>query len=328
MRSFFESIWAVLRVALFGWALALVRFLRQLFARLRELRRGNRPSERERKAAKTRCVPIQDPAFVRPDPLIYSQRYLAAHGLKYSWDNPDIRLFLGSTPVGSHDLKPHTTYNVVVRVWNASTDCPVVDMPVHLSFLSFGVGTVSHPIQSRKVDVGVKGGANNPSLVVIPWTTPDEAGHFCLQALLDPVADVDFGNNLGQHNTDVVASHSPATSSFVLRNDTRIERAFTFVIDAYEVGRPEPCPDRPGYDLDQDPAARHRADHPLPAGWAVEVVPANPTLAPGAAVSVVATVTPPAAFTGSQVANVHAVYREFHEEQLAGGVTITVTGGP
>jgi hypothetical protein len=165
-------------------------------------------------------------------------------------------------------------------------------------------------------------------MVTMSWTTPPEAGHYCLQALLDPVADVEFGNNLGQHNTDVVASHSPATFSFALRNDTRLERAYEFVVDTYDVGKPKPCRDRPGSDLDQDPAARHRGDHPLPAGWTVVFVPPNPTLAPGAAVSVVATVTPPPAFVGFQVINVHAFYREFHEDRLAGGVTITVTGGP
>jgi hypothetical protein len=45
-------------------------------------------------------------------------------------------------------------------------------------------------------------------------------------------------------------------------------------------------------------------------------------------VSVVVTVTPPAGFAGSQVVNVHAFYREFHDDRLAGGVTITVTAGP
>jgi hypothetical protein len=329
VKSFFESVWAVLRVALYGWLVALIRFLRQLCAWLRRLVSEDRGNERERKAAKTNCVPIRDPAFVRPDPLIYSQRYLAAHGVNYSWDNPDIRLFLSGTAVDSHDLAPLTTYDVVIRVWNGSTDCPVVAMPVHLSYLSFGVGTVSNPIQTRKVDVGVKGGTNNPSLVVIPWTTPAGAGHYCLQALLDPVADLDFGNNLGQHNTDVVAAHSPATFSFALRNDdTRKERTYRFEVDAYRVGEPQPCPDPARDDPKRDPAARHRADHPLPPGWDVQLVPAHPTLAAGAAVSVVVTVTPPAGFLGSQVVNVHAFYREFHDDRLAGGVTITVTAGP
>ncbi|MDQ6949192.1 MAG: NEW3 domain-containing protein, partial [Actinomycetota bacterium] len=218
-------------------------------------------------------------------------------------------------------------YNVVVRVWNASTDCPVVEMPVHLSYLSFGVGTVSHTIATKKVDVSVKGGANNPSLLVVPWKTPPDPGHYCLQALLDPKADLEFGNNLGQHNTDVVAAHSPATFSFALRNDTRLERSYSFVVDTYQVGDPKPCVDRQSL-LDQDPTARHRADYPLPPGWTVTLAPANPTLAPGAAVSVVATVTPPAGFVGSQVVNIHAFYQEFHADHLAGGVTITVTGGP
>jgi hypothetical protein len=259
--------------------------------------------------------------------LIYSQRYLAAHGLNYSWDNPDIGLFLNGSQVDAHGLSANTTYEVVIRVWNGSVDCPVVAMPVHLSYLSFGMGTVAHPVGSRHVDVGVKGSANNPMLVTIPWTTPEQEGHYCLQALLDPVEDLDYVNNLGQQNTDVATAHSPATFSFALRNHTRVEHRYRFAIDTYEIGKPVPCLDEPGA-YREDPTARHRGDHPLPPGWDVQLVPPSPTLAPDAEVSVLATVTPPTGFVGSQVINVHAFYPEYHAERLAGGVTITVTGGP
>lgn len=286
-----------------------------------------RESERQRKAAKSRCVPIEDPAYVRPDPLIYSQYYLAAHGLNYSWDNPDIGLYLNGSPVSSHDLAAGTTYDVVVRVWNASPDCPVVAMPVHLSYLSFGVGTVSNLIGTKHVDVGVKGGTSNPAFVSIPWRTPDDAGHYCLQVLLDPVDDLEYGNNLGQENTDVAAAHSPATFSFTLRNDTKEEHEYRFAVDAYKIGEPRPCSEQPSIS-DQYPTAPHKGDHPLPAGWTVDLAPASPTLVPGAAVLITATVTPPMGFTGSQVINVHAYYREYHEDRLAGGVTVTVTTEP
>lgn len=320
-KSFVESIWAVLRVVLFGWLLALLRFLAALWAWLRRLIHEDREKERERKTARTHCVPIQDPAYVRPDPLIYSQQYLAAHGLNYSWDNPDIKLFLKGSPVNAHELERSTTYDVVIRVWNAAPACPVVAMPLHLSYLSFGVGTVSHAIATKQVDVGVIGAANNPAFVTIPWTTPDEEGHFCLQALLDPVEDLDYTNNLGQHNTDVASARSPATFSFALRNDTRVERSYWFTADSYELGKPVPCDERQQREAEE----RHRRERPLPSGWDVKLEPATPTLAPGAEISVVATATPPAGFSGSQLINVHTHYREYYEEHLAGGVTITVT---
>jgi hypothetical protein len=321
-KAFFGSIWAVLRTVLFAWLLWLVRFLAAFWAWLLRLLGENREDERQRKAAKTRCVPIQDPAYVRPDPLIYSQRYLAEHGLNYSWDNPDIKLFLGTTPVNAHELAPSTTYEVVVRVWNGSMDCPLVMMPVHLSYLSFGVGTVSHAIATAPVDVGVKGGVNNPAFVTIPWTTPAAPGHYCLQALLDPHEDLDFTNNLGQHNTDVAAAQSPATFSFALRNDTHLERTYWFTTDSYVLGDPVPCDDERAKRSAEE---RHHNEAPLPPGWTVEVAPATPTLPPDAEISVVARVTPPDGFTGKQTINVHTHYREYHEDHLAGGVTITVT---
>jgi len=326
MKKFLAAAWAMLRVAIYGWELALLRLIEQIRRICQKRKREAGLSERDLKAAKTRCVPIQDPAFVRPDPLIYSQKYLAAHGLAYSWNNPDFALFLHSDgkPVGAHELEADTAYDVVVRVWNASVDCPVVMMPVHLSYLSFGVGTVSHAVGTKHVDVGVKGGASNPAYATFPWTTPKEKGHYCLQALLDPVADVEFGNNLGQHNTDVVYSHSPASFSFELRNDTDREHQYFFVFDTYEVGQPEPCAERG--DVRRDPAARHRQAPPLPAGWAVKVEPATPTLAPGASLPVLATITPPDPFKGAQVVNIHALFPDGLQNRLAGGVTITVTG--
>jgi hypothetical protein len=327
MTSFLAAAWSVLRVALYGWFLSLVRFIRQVCAGIRKRRAEATVNERIRRAAKTRCVPIRDPAFVRPDPLIYSQKYLAAHGLAYSWNNPDFALFrhADGKPVGAHELEADTAYDVVVRLWNASLDCPVVAMPVHLSYLSFGVGTVSHAVAIQQVDIGVKGGANNPAFVAFLWTTPKDKGHYCLQALLDPTADVEFGNNLGQHNTDVVHSHSPATFSFELRNDTERERTYRFAFDAYELGVPGPCPERST--VVRDRAARHRAAPPLPAGWEVRVEPASPRLAAGASISVAATVTPPAVFTGAQTINVHAYYRDDYEDRLAGGITISVRAG-
>lgn len=317
---------AVLKTALVGWWSALTTFLRALCGWIRHLVTEDEQTERERKAAKSRCVPIRDPAYVRPAPLIYSQQFLAAHGLNYSWNNPDFGLFSNGQKVDAHELEPATTYDVVVRVWNASPDGPVVAMPVHLSYLSFGIGTVSHPIATEQVDVGVIGGVDNPAFVTMQWQTPATAGHYCLQALLDPVDDVDYTNNLGQHNTDVVAAHSPAISTFTLRNDARTERAYWFAYDAYEVGEPEPCVQRRAAQPDDRIPSRHRVAQPLPEGWDVTISPARPTLAPGAALTVTATVTPPDTFvTGSQPVNIHAYYREFYADELAGGVTITVT---
>jgi hypothetical protein len=304
----------------------LIEFIRR-FVEVCRRRKADHRGERERKAAETRCVPIQDPAFVRPAPLVYSQPWLSAHGFNVTWDNPDFGIFHLGTPVSSHALLPATDYEVVVRVWNASVDAPVVDMPVHLSYLSFGMGTVSHAVATRSVDVGVKGGAKCPAFVTIPWTTPPEPGHYCLQALLDPVDDVDFGNNLGQHNTQVAIATSPATFAFALHNATGKERTYSFVVDTYELGTPKPCIGRSDGAYLEEQRAAHRGDHPLPPGWDVLITPNHPTLANGTGVSVTVVITPPSAFTGTKVINVHGYYHDLPDDHLAGGVTVTVQAG-
>ena len=324
MKNPLSAILATVKAIVYGWLLALILLIRTLISLCRRRRMSN-DEEHERKRARTRCVPIDDPAYVRPDPLIYDQYYLLKLGLNVTWENPDFAIFQGGVPVASHLLKPDTVYDVVVRVWNDSLDCPVVKMPVHLSYLSFGVGTVSHAIATQETDIGVKGAPNNPNFVHFSWRTPPSEGHYCLQALLDPVADVELGNNLGQHNTNVVATQSPATFSFALRNGITARRKFGFWTDTYELGPIGNCTDDPREQKRRE--AYHRGDFPLPAGWAVDIVPPTPTLNILEEIVVVVTVTPPSGWTGTQTINVHTYYLDDGgAERLAGGVTVKVTG--
>ncbi|MFZ2504574.1 MAG: hypothetical protein WAW88_18070 [Nocardioides sp.] len=307
---------------------ALWRFLRRLLRLLWALLGAllhHKPKSPGRvdKAAKTRCVPIQDPAMRVPDPLVYSQEEMSALGLPVTWDNPDFALFDGAVQIGAHELQPNRSYEVRVRVWNAATDCPVAMMPVHLSFLDFGAGTVSNPIGSELVDVGVLGAPNNPAYARFVWHTPATPGHYCLQAQLDPASDRNRRNNLGQHNTDVVEAHSPAQFTFTLRNDTRRTHAYEFDTDAF-VLRPQPCPE-PGNHGDRgDQEQRLPTPEPLPAGWTVTVSPDQPALTPGQQTNITVVATPPSGWSGTQRVNVHAFYREGHQRFAAGGVSVDV----
>jgi len=269
------------------------------------------------------CVPINEPAFVRPDPLIYDQYYLASLGLAVTWDNPDIQLYLNGAPVSSAQLEAGTTYEVAAQIWNNSTDAPVINMPVAFSFLEFGIGTVSVPIGSTQVDLGVKGGPGCPAVATMPWTTPATPGHYCLQVQLQPVDDSNPQNNLGQENTDVGAAHSPAVFTFTLRNDTDLAHTYKFMTDSYSPGVPDPC-DGSG-DPEEDRRARmarhERVYQSVPPGWQVTVEPEAPSLGPGEAAAVTVTATPPGGVSGDQALNVNA----YHEYGLAGGVTLTVT---
>jgi hypothetical protein len=310
----------IVKILLYGWLVALRdlwRIICELLTRWWDrqcLGEGVTPQ---------RCVPINNPAFVRPDPLIYDQYYLTSLGLAVTWDNPDIQLYLNGVPVSSSQLQPGTTYEVVAQIWNNSTEAPVVNMPVAFSFLEFGVGTVSIPIGTTRIDLGVKGGPNCPALARMPWATPTTPGHYCLQVQLQPIDDTNPQNNLGQENTDVGTAHSAAVFTFTLRNDTALMQSYRFEIDAYIPGTPDPC--NGSGDLDKDRRARmarhQRGSQPLPAGWVVKTNPETPSLAPGESRPVTVTATPPADFTGNQTFNVNA----FRAARLAGGVSLTVT---
>src|ERR1700735_1604830 len=306
------------KTLLYGWILALIelcqylcRILKQLCARRH---RGKIPT-------RNRCVPINNPAFVRPDPTIYDQYYLTSLGLAVTWDNPDIQLYLNGTPVSSSQLLPGTVYDVVAQIWNNSTDAPVVGMPVAFSFLEFGVGTTSVPIGSTQVDLGVKGGPGCPTYATMPWTTPTTAGHYCIQVLLQPADDTNPQTNLGQENTDVGTASSPAVFTFTLRNDTDKQQTYSFALDAYVLGTPAPCG---ATNSAKDRAARvarnRRGVQPVPPGWQITVVPEMPTLDSDQSTIITVTATPPPGFTGNQVLNVNA----FHKAGMAGGGTLTV----
>jgi hypothetical protein len=334
--SYLRALAAVLRMApAVGW----IDALRQLYARTREivirLCRRKRLPGRLRKTPLSRCVPISDPAYKRPDPLIYDQYFLMSAGLAVTWDNPDIQLWRGGVAVSSEALLPDTDYEVVARIWNGSTEAPIVGLPVTFSYLSFGIGTTSHPIASTTVDLGVKGGPQHPAFAVVPWRTPPVAGHYCLQTSFTWTDDVNPNNNLGQENVQVLRAQSPAAGTFLLRNPRPERAGYRFEADVYEPPPTPPCSDRePPQDprryrgrrspdaIDRRPPGHDRADHPLPAEWTIAFEPSRPVLDSGAETTIAVTVTPPDGFTGTQAINVHA----FDGDGLAGGVTLKIRG--
>jgi hypothetical protein len=286
---------------------------------------------RQRKTAKQTCVPISDPAYKRPDPLIYAQFYLMAQGYAVTWDNPDIEVHKGGVLVPSHSLDADTDYELVARIWNNSTEAPVVGLPVRFSYLSFGAGVQSHSVASTSVNLGVKGGPNHPAFATVPWKTPAQAGHYCVQVAFEWIDDLNPFNNLGQENTDVGKAHSPAEFKFQLRNNTRRRQKFDIDVDTYRIPPRDPCPPTgtpgkkdpntaPPGTANNVPPKHRRENYPVPPGWSVKLDPAGPTLDPDEEITVQVAITPPDAFTGRQPFNVNA----FHSKGLAGGVTLFV----
>jgi hypothetical protein len=280
--------------------------------------------------------PIPEWAFRAPDPLIYSQQWLQAHGLAYTWDNPDIRLELPTAPgvpVDAHALKPDTVYHVRARVWNGSPTAPVADLPVEMSYLDFGIGGVAVPIGATTVDLPVKGGVGSPVIAQVDWRTPKTPGHYCIQVRLMWPHDADPGNNLGQHNVDVKALNSPRAAFTVpVRNAGRRPMRIRLAVDAYELPMLRPCPpdERP---QDEEAIARrrrrvhvdHGADnHPVPEGWTVDVGQGADDVAvePGGATEVEVVITAPDGFEGRKAFNIKGLAGK----DLVGGVTLVVTG--
>jgi len=335
VRQLLLFILAILRALLYEWIVKLFELIGLLFAWIRRCCAKAMLPVRLKRSAKERCVKISDPAYKRPDPLIYDQYYLMGQGFAVTWDNPDIDLFHNGVFVPSHMLQPDTDYEVVARIWNNSTEAPVVGLPVNFGYLSFGMGVQSHFIGSTKVNLGVKGGPNHPAFAKVTWHTPAAPGHYCIQTSFFWSDDVNPNNNFGQENTDVGTAHSPVQFTFQLRNDTRKRQRYRFDTDGYAIPPRDPCDQRkpplpprstpprekPGT-VAVVPPKHDRRNYPLPAGWTVTFLPAQPELDPNQEIQMTVTVTPPNGFKGRQPVNVHG----FHADGLAGGVTLYVEG--
>ncbi|GBE13568.1 hypothetical protein BMS3Bbin14_01069 [bacterium BMS3Bbin14] len=317
---------------------ALCALWRDLIRRIRGCYRRKKLPERDRRRTYKRCVPISSSAFKKPDPLIYSQEYLLAQGFAVTWDNPDIQLFKNGVAVSSSSLDADTEYEIVARIWNNSTEAPVIGMPVRFSYRSFGVGAKHYPINDTVVNLGVKGGVNHPTFAKVIWRTPKTAGHYCIKVFLDWMDDANPGNNLGQENTNVQAVQSPAHFTFTLHNTTHETQKYKFKVDAYQIPGRQPCDKLPrlthrvkitapsmqaATEAAQKMLALHApSNYPIPPGFEVSIEPENPELAPGEKQPIHVTVDAPDGFTGQQPININA----FYSYGCAGGVTLYVDG--
>lgn len=325
---FLHALLELLRNLLVAW-LALLRALPVVGAgihrRLRFLHR-----DRVRGDSARHCMPVHEKVYRRPDPLLYSQKYLMAQGLAVTWDNPDISIQKNGVPVSAHALLPDTEYQVVARVWNGSTAAPAVHLPVRFSFLGFGIGTVPKDIGETFVNLGAKGSASCPAFATVTWRTPATPGHYCIQVELIWSDDANPLNNLGQTNTDVQPLNSPqATFTLAVRNNAAERRVFRFEVDGYEIPPRMPCGRAPVENETPDTRRAHvlrahgRDRHPLPEGWRVELEPPRLELLPGQEEPVRARVVAPVDdFVGRRAVNLNG----FADDALAGGVTLYAEG--
>jgi hypothetical protein len=312
----------------YGWVLSLINIVKRLCRSIKAFHEIEKLPHNDQDKFVDPCASFTHPAYHRPDPCIYSQYFLMKLSLPVTWDNPDITLKLGGVVVPKHNLLPGTTYEIDARIWNNSFDAPVIGLRVDFSYLSFGAATVSNPVGTTYIDLGVKGGANCPSIATMLWTTPPVPGHYCIQVNLLWADDANPDNNLGQNNIDVVPAHSPANFSFRLRNDTDTTNNYAFQVDTYAIPTLPDCPPTLSAPdttvfaerLKRIQAIHNRANFPIPPGWTVEIVPSEISLSPNQEVDIAVTITPALGFTETTPFNVNAVC----SDRYAGGVTLYV----
>jgi hypothetical protein len=336
--KYFAFLWSFLlsvaRILCYEWIVALCELWRRLRDIFKRWRSRRQLPDRARKASDAPCSPINEPAFHRPDPLIYSQYDLMARGYAVTWDNPDIELRKAGVPVSSASIDPGADYEIVAQIWNNSTQAVVVGLPVIFSYLSFGIGVKLNVIGATSVPrLGVKGGPDHPAFASIKWKAPPTPGHYCLLAFLAPTDDLNFNNNLGQENIVVGHATSPAEFTFQLRNASTQEHVFRFEVDTYAIPPLKVCEPRGARNRRENggpqligapppdvPAAHDRRNYPVPQDWSVEFDSNEPRLPPDGETTVKVRITPPAGFSGRVPFNVNA----FDGQRFVGGVTLYV----
>lgn len=111
-----------LAILLFLGLLGLVRVIQGILRKWCKKAFGDQKGKGSEGHPPSKEIKLPPHTYKRPDPMIYSQYYLMSKGLAITWDNPDIGLFDGNSPVPSHDLATNKTYNIRARIWNNSVD--------------------------------------------------------------------------------------------------------------------------------------------------------------------------------------------------------------
>jgi len=323
MRTFIDG-WRLILAVL--WSL--IKRVLEIIEFFLEVGRGKRRSGRV-----VDCFNRPD-LRARPDPYIYSQSWLYARGLAFTWDNPDFALIDPSDNLAKdpHQLKPHKLYKVRATIHNSSI-MDAVHTTVAFDVLHFGAGTaVVQVLGSIIVDVPALGS----TVAEIDWITPANAGHNCLRALIQHPDDANPLNNLGQHNTDVASPASPTRKlTFHVANQSENEQRFTLEMNAYRLP-PQPLrPTVPRHDGEKYAEAMPRSSlaylrrlqeindfrkFPVPKDLEAKLQHTELVLKPGEEVETSLLVKPPMAGAGRRHVNINVML----DRMLIGGVTAYV----
>ena len=174
-----------------------------------------------------------------PDPYIYSQwdPDRDPPGVVL-WNNPDIQLYEGSTPVSSGNLRVGHTYEIRATIHNSGT-VAATGTQVAFTWALLGIGQPQWDlIGTDTVTVPASPGTVEAS---VSWT-PTQTGHSCIVAEIDHPSDSNTNNNRGQENTDVRPAPSPVEISFDVTNPT--DTAALVYLEVAQGGGLDLWPDR------------------------------------------------------------------------------------
>lgn len=139
-----------------------------------------------------------------------------------TWNNPDIQLYDGTTPVESDNLNITKTYKIRAKITNDSS-FTARNAKVTFKWALYGAG------QHSQVWTDITSTTNPITLNVPPggayaeitgWKPPS-TGHVCIRAFIYHVEDINESNNFGQENCHVGETASPAKVKFIVYNPTK-----------------------------------------------------------------------------------------------------------
>jgi len=228
-----------------GWLISFVRFIIALCNRCREKCRKKRRHKWEKP-----CHTYPSDLWIRPDVYIYSQSWLRSQGMSVTWNNPDIELRFGNNPVDSYHLDPDKEYTVIANIHNRSISSPAIGVKVDFYVRSFGINAATTHIGQTSVDISVVGGSLNPAPATIKWKTPTQAGHYCMVVRLNPPDDVNWADNEGQENMNVI-DVTPGDPDFEIPvwNDKEEDIKIKLELDSYKIPDKSLSPGLPEADI-------------------------------------------------------------------------------
>lgn len=136
-----------------------------------------------------------------------------------TWNNPEIQLYDSTgNPVESNNLTVGHNYTIRAKIHN-DTDFRANNVVVTFKWANFGVGQSERDWQDIDIDT-LDVPAHRVEEAEVNWAPPS-TGHLCILVDIYHVEDINEDNNMGQENTHVGPTSSPAKVPLMVGNPTK-----------------------------------------------------------------------------------------------------------